>query len=178
MNYLKISSPGLQRLRQRQALPTPSTAYPDYPDVVQAAQQQGFRPQASLYGYDGNGNLTTDSGKDLTITWNPLNLPQFIEKPGETPVEFWYTFGGEKIRMLSGDGAKDYLGGAEFTGEPEAYYHADGRVMLKNKPIHQYHIKDHLGNLAVLFQDVDQDGLIDPNSDLEVPQRHFYYLPK
>ena len=47
--------------------------------------------------------------------------------------------------------------------------------MLKNEPRHQYHIKDHLGNLAVLFQDENEDGLIDPNSDLEVPQRHFYY---
>ena len=67
-------------------------------------------------------------------------------------------------------------------GQAEAYYHSEGRVLLADgTPRFQYQISDHLGNLAVFFEDKAQDGIIlteatasDPTK-VEVLQRHFYY---
>jgi RHS repeat-associated protein len=97
-----------------------------------------------------------------------------------------YTFSGEKVKkQLEGTESETrlYMGGAELKdGQAEAYYHSEGRVLLADgTPRFQYQIGDHLGNLAVFFEDKDQDGIIlteatasDPTK-VEVLQRHFYY---
>jgi RHS repeat-associated protein len=114
-------------------------------------------------------------------------------------IKFDYTFSGEKTRMqISGSEPEDrlYLGGAEFVFDPDAgiylpdnYQHEEGRKQYRNddyeqdpKPhAMQYQITGHLGNLAVLFSDANDDGHItsenetsDPD-EIEVLQRHFYY---
>jgi RHS repeat-associated protein len=65
------------------------------------------------------------------------------------------------------------------TGQPESYYHGEGRVALTgDKPQFQYKLTDHLGNTMVLFEDKDGDGIITTESnpaENEVLQRNFYY---
>jgi RHS repeat-associated protein len=95
-------------------------------------------------------------------------------------------FGGEKVlQELTGaeESIRLYMGGAEYLDdEAEVYYHPEGRVWLADgQPRFQYKITDHLGNLVVLFEDKDNDGIIvtesmttDPE-EVEVLQRHLYY---
>ena len=158
-----------------------------------AAQPKGFRGLNAFgeYYYDQNGNLVHDSGKKLDIFYNVLNLPRRINTDDQNVyMLFDYTFSGEKIRQRVVDPSgqqsevRTYLGGMEYVdGQPEAYYHSEGRVLfsLEGPPHLQYQITGHLGNLAVLFEDKDNDGWLiteaqttDPE-ELEVLQRHFYY---
>jgi RHS repeat-associated protein len=103
-------------------------------------------------------------------------------------VRYAYTFGGHKFLKeteLEGETpeVRLYLGGAEFVnGQPESYYHSEGRVALTgDKPAFQYKLTDHLGNTMVLFEDKDGDGIITTESmssdpaEVEVLQRNFYY---
>jgi RHS repeat-associated protein len=151
-------------------------------------QPQGFIPQSSGYGYDAAGNLTTDNGKGLTIDYNLLNLPGTITHSTDGAIRYAYTFGGHKFLKeteLEGETPETrlYLGGAEFVnGQPESYYHGEGRVALTgDKPQFQYKLTDHLGNTMVLFEDKDGDGIITTESmssdpaEVEVLQRNFYY---
>jgi RHS repeat-associated protein len=52
----------------------------------------------------------------------------------------------------------------------ESYGHPEGRIRLDGTAQqYQYALSDHLGNLAVFFEDADGDGIA------EVLQRHYYY---
>jgi RHS repeat-associated protein len=103
-------------------------------------------------------------------------------------IRYAYTFGGHKFLKeteLEGETpeVRLYLGGAEFVnGQPESYYHGEGRVALTDSvPRFQYKLTDHLGNTMVLFEDKDGDGIITTESmssdplAVEVLQRNFYY---
>ena len=43
----------------------------------------GFKARSSSYGYDVNGNMISDSGKGIGITYNYLNLPETVTKFSE-----------------------------------------------------------------------------------------------
>ena len=140
--------------------------------------------------FDGNGNNLNSWGG--AVTWNAINMPLTADN-----AKFDYSFGGEKIRVqLTGDEPEDrfYLAGAEIAYnfdnsayEKDVYHHADGRLQYRNAGlghpvgIKQFKISDHLGNLAVLFTDTNEDGHIAGESEaalpeeLEVLQRHYYY---
>jgi RHS repeat-associated protein len=103
-------------------------------------------------------------------------------------IRYAYTYGGHKFLKeteLEGEDPETrlYLGGAEFVnGQPESYYHGEGRVALTDSvPRFQYKLTDHLGNTMVLFEDKDGDGIITTESmstdpaAVEVLQRNFYY---
>lgn len=147
----------------------------------QTAQPHGFVPTVSGYFYDGNGNIISDNGKALGITYNFVNLPAVVN--GVTSMSFHYTFGAEKTKKV-GEEERIYLGGMEYKdGEAEAFYNSEGRVLLEdlNAPKFQYKIADHLGDLMVFFEDKDGNGDILTESEtsntdsLEVFQRHLYY---
>jgi len=151
---------------------------------------KGFAPELSTYDYDLNGNLIVDLGKGIIesnpIKYNLLNLPQSIPM-SEGTIKHEYTFSGEKIKKeVSGDNqhTRVYLGGIEFVdGKVESYSHGDGRVTFdENNAFHfQYKITDHLGNTVVLFEDTDEDGIINSETNTsggqtsEVLQRNLYY---
>ncbi len=148
------------------------------------AEQKGFEI-AGAFGYDGNGNFTSDGDQGLAIVSNLINLPRIVASPVDSLL-FEYTFGGEKIRKLQTSPVareRIYLGGAEFVNDTlELYHHAEGRVVWRDTtPAFQYRIADHLGNTVVFFEDRDGDTKIktepmtsDPDS-LEVLQRNYYY---
>jgi RHS repeat-associated protein len=150
------------------------------------AQPEGFKgnqnpgdaipDKASTFEYDKNGNLIYDGGKELTIDYNLLNLPRLVSHSGSgNSIQLDYTFGGEKIRKISPEGTRIYLGGVEYLdNSPESLTHSDGRVDLSGAggPKHQFSIKDHLGNTVVLFEDANNDGAV---SSSEVLQRNLYY---
>jgi len=160
----------------------------NYPDnsseltsVIDGSQSpRGFTKPASGYVYDANGNMINDSGKGITIDYNPLNLPMlFTHSLGDIRLD--YTIGGEKIKKeVTGEEpfTKDYLMGSEWkNGEIEAYYFGDGRVVFgESNSIYEYNLKDHLGNTVVTFSDKDDDDEISTlPEDEEVLRRTHYY---
>jgi RHS repeat-associated protein len=143
------------------------------------------------YGYDDNGNLTSDQNKRITsIEYNHLNLPQRIVIAAQPAangnpalaggtIEYWYDAGGVKLRKVvkeigKGDKTTDYITGAIYENDTlELMSHEEGRV----RPIRSitdvltgfafdYFLKDHLGNVrAVVTDEVQQD--IYPAATLE-----------
>ncbi len=148
------------------------------------AQPKGFgvSDPISNYTYDANGNLITDSGKDLEIEYNLLNLPTKITRDNDE-MFFEYTYGAEKIQKAAPDVTRDYVGAAEYVDEQLELIHIpNGRIIHYEEEIrYQYYITDHLGNLVVLFEDKNDDGMISieeeaqNEEDLEIIQRNFYY---
>ena len=76
-----------------------------------------------------------------------------MSDPTGVDMQIHYTFGGEKVlqKVTSGPEAETrlYLGGVEYKDSAqEAYYHADGRIMLGDLA-YQYKLMDHLGNFVI-----------------------------
>jgi RHS repeat-associated protein len=97
-------------------------------------------------------------------------------------MSFEYTFGGEKIKKTSPDGDRQYVGGMEYKdGGLQLIHVPNGRIIEKEGvKKYQYHLADHLGNIVVLFDDVNEDGTISieedsTSNDNEIIQRNHYY---
>lgn len=121
---------------------------------------KGFKYLSSAssphYTYDSNGNLTLDKHKDLTYTYNYLNLPKSATTSSSTGITFTYTADGEKLSKVLTTGVQiNYVAGIEYNGANlEAIYHAEGRCTPNGATAfnYQYTLKDNLGNARVNFQ--------------------------
>ncbi|MGN6394399.1 MAG: RHS repeat-associated core domain-containing protein [Mucilaginibacter sp.] len=116
------------------------------------------------YTYDKNGNLLTDDQKALTIVYNLLNLPVSVTKTGDpTPINFIYTADGTKLRKVSSLGARDYIGGIEYSnGSMDFVTTEEGRAIKSTNFVFEYYLKDHLGNTRVTVKD---DGSVNQLQD-------------
>jgi RHS repeat-associated protein len=106
------------------------------------------------YGYDDNGNMTSDLNKNITsITYNHLNLPVKIAI-GSGNIQYIYDATGVKLRKIVSTGTTtDYAGGFIYEGiDLKFFSHPEGYV-AKNSGnfdyIYQY--KDHLGNVRLSY---------------------------
>ena len=119
----------------------------------------GFNRSASTatYLYDNNGNMTFDPNKNLTITYNHLNLPSKFTFAGNNTIEILYDATGQKLRKLVKTAGvetsrQDYLGGIELKNNKiEAIYNEEGRAFNTSTTAavtwrREYNLKDHLGN--------------------------------
>jgi RHS repeat-associated protein len=119
------------------------------------------------YQYDNNGNMVYDANKDLHFSYNNLNLLSAAKKDnGEglllESVNYKYTATGEKIGKenysMMGQSAtyRYYFSNFEYNTDKELeYIHTEeGRFRLENgNYIHDFYLKDHLGNTRVVFTD-------------------------
>lgn len=116
------------------------------------------------YKYDHNGSMTRDNNKTLdSISYNYLNLPQWIKKHNGDSLKYTYDAGGRKlkqrvytaatgkIKITDYDGEFIYQGNAQ--GDTLQFIsHDEGRVVMKTgTPEYQFHLKDHLGNVRLTF---------------------------
>ncbi|MFD0766156.1 DUF6443 domain-containing protein [Mucilaginibacter lutimaris] len=102
------------------------------------------------YGYDLNGNATSD-GQGNIITYNLLNLPQSI--PGKSLV-YTYDAGGNKLRRLSNGIATDYINGIQYKsdGTIDFIQTEEGRAIRSGTAYnYEYTLTDHLGNNRATF---------------------------
>ena len=100
-------------------------------------------------------------------------------------MSFEYTFGGEKIKKISPQETRDYVGGIEYqNGNLELIHIPNGRIIDKGGvKRYQYHLTDHLGNVVVVFEDKNEDGQIcleeeygeTQSEEVEIIQRNHYY---
>lgn len=102
------------------------------------------------YGYDVNGNATSD-GQGNTITYNLLNLPASI--PGKSLI-YTYDAAGNKLRKTSSGAPTDYISGIQYKidGTIDFIQTEEGRAIKSGANyIYEYTLSDHLGNNRVTF---------------------------
>jgi RHS repeat-associated protein len=117
----------------------------------------GQKTGTATYGYDLNGNLTSDNSRGIAangITYNLLNLPQSIAALNTT---YTYDATGRKLRkVITGTGASttEYIGGIQYNGTSVDLIQTEEGRALPNGATnynYEYSLTDHLGNNRVNF---------------------------
>ncbi|MCI5055456.1 MAG: RHS repeat-associated core domain-containing protein [Flavobacteriales bacterium] len=147
-------------------------------------QQVGFQSNKTHgnYQYDSNGNMKRDDHKNMSLSYNFLNLPSLISYDNQNEIRFRYDALGTKLQQWSKPqnsttwSVKSYFGSVQYLdGQLEAIYHDDGRAVPNgNSFIHEYDIKDHLGNPRVRFADFNNDGEIKKSDNEVIEEIHYY----
>ncbi len=115
------------------------------------------------YNYDASGNMTLDANKGISeIKYDPvLNLPTEVVITGMGAIKYSYDASGTKLRqeVLPTDGSPtkttDYVSGFHYTdGTLDFIQHEEGRLMIQDGLAYHYDLKDHLGNVRVMFSSV------------------------
>ncbi|PWG77894.1 RHS repeat domain-containing protein, partial [Pararcticibacter amylolyticus] len=131
-----------------------------------SGSNEGQPSGTASYAYDENGNLTLDSKKQLTISYNALNLPRTVTQSGSNQtITYLYDAGGRKLRKEAAGGNRDYIDGIEYgnDGQIEFIQTEEGRAVKSGAGYsYEYMLKDHLGNTRAV---VKQDGSIIQLSD-------------
>ncbi|RPD43130.1 DUF6443 domain-containing protein [Chitinophaga barathri] len=131
---------------------------------------------ATDFGYDANGNLTSDKNKDLqVIQYNFLNLPTVVNSPGRGSIIYGYDATGQRIKKIIRDSTgtypveKTFLYYGAFCYESQQtnpaapsdktevltlIEHEEGRIRFKTSTTDaewDWFIKDHLGNVRQVW---------------------------
>jgi RHS repeat-associated protein len=131
------------------------------------------------YAYDGNGNLTVDSNKNMNIAYNILNLAQRIAIRGKGTISYVYDAVGNKLKKIVIDSTitpvetttTTYSGPFVYNNDSLQFIgHEEGRTRTKLinpslgwaptniEYVYDYFIKDHLGDTRmVLSEETEQD---------------------
>ncbi|MFC4634059.1 DUF6443 domain-containing protein [Dokdonia ponticola] len=162
-----------------------------------SSNPQGFKEGVGFgddYTYDVNGNLTADQNKKITsIVYNHLNLPTTIiinEVGGQNgTITYIYDATGIKLAKVLVDNSQgitkttSYAGGYiyEDNGTVESlqlFSHPEGYVEPSTTlggAAFQYafNYTDHLGNVRLTYADSNDDGTIQPSSEI-ISEKHYY----
>jgi len=111
----------------------------------------GYR--SGSFGYDVNGNLTSDGTKGLTFAYNLLNLPATVS--GSQTASYVYDASGNKLRSVRSGMVHDYVDGIHYTGANlEFISTVAGKAVNENGTYkYEYNLADHLGNVRVTIDD-------------------------
>jgi RHS repeat-associated protein len=116
----------------------------------------------TAYGYDDNGNMTSDAKKGLTLSYNELNRTKRITITTATNryIDYTYDSGGNLLRKQAYDNSSlvkttDYISGFTYEDGTLAYFSmSEGRVRNASGTLtNEYLIKDQQGNVRVSFED-------------------------
>ncbi|HKG08731.1 MAG TPA: RHS repeat-associated core domain-containing protein [Pedobacter sp.] len=116
-------------------------------------------PVAGTFSYNGNGSMTADTRRKLTLTYNLLNLPDSVASTlaGGAGARYLYDAGGNKLRSRQGTMVRDYVSGIHYKNNVLDFMSTEeGRVVRNpsnNTYRYEYNLKDHLGNVRVSFDD-------------------------
>ena len=163
---------------------------------------KGFNNGATLieeYIYNDNGNMITDANKDITVSYNFLNLPREVLKGTSSPlgnIKYIYDALGTKLekriyRIGAGGSITHYAGNYTYSkripnipapdGEPifnlEFFNHSEGYVQNNSGTFsYVYQYKDHLGNVRLSYTDSNNDGVIQTTgTSSEIIEESNYY---
>nr|WP_295930778.1 DUF6443 domain-containing protein [uncultured Dyadobacter sp.] len=121
----------------------------------------GVKSGVSNYGYDGNGNMTSDGNRGAVLTYNYLNLPQTITV-GAKIATYDYDATGNKHKYAFDTLTLKYGGKFEYrqVGNATNLYRmslSEGQAVFRNNNIRfEYYLKDHLGNVRLVFDEKGQ----------------------
>jgi RHS repeat-associated protein len=122
--------------------------------------------QAGEYGYDLNGNLTSDQNKGFnSIQYNFLNLPRRVGTTSQY-ISYIYSADGNKLAKVGTDGVVTYYAGSfVYTGSSLTYLqHPEGLYFPSSGGYH-YFLKDHLGNTRMMVNTLGTGGTIVQQTD-------------
>ena len=116
----------------------------------------GINPE---YHYDPNGNVITDENRSLKISYSEgNNMPALIAHEGGTIMNR-YSFGGQKLGRSFTDAMGQLVSDETYYGslvmeqrDPSRILFEDGYVDVSRRPVFNYHLKDHLGNVRIVLQ--------------------------
>ncbi|MGN8067809.1 DUF6443 domain-containing protein [Mucilaginibacter sp. 22184] len=122
------------------------------------AGTKGYKSGTFTYSYDGNGNMTIDNSKGISVGYNLLNLPQDIGL-GSVPLSTYaYDATGEKLSRLAGTAKTDYIAGIQYDGTAASstlsfIQTEEGRALPNGTTSYnyEYSLTDNLGNSRVSF---------------------------
>lgn len=108
------------------------------------------------------GKIKNVSVKGQTIiTYNFLNLPELVTRPGDKQLQYIYDASGRKLRQEVSKNSvmektTDYAGEYIYENDTLRFInHEEGRIVPSLSGAedweYQYHLKDHLGNVRMTF---------------------------
>lgn len=110
------------------------------------------------YGYDANGNMTSDKNKNITnIAYNHLNLPKKITFGTGNTIEYIYNAAGQKLSKIVTDTGTvtttDYLDGFQYKNNSLEFFPTTEGYVKNTDGVLSYvfQYKDHLGNIRVSY---------------------------
>lgn len=106
------------------------------------------------YTYDQSGNMLNDPRKNLSFTYNSLNLPDEVKTGSTVKAKYLYSYDGVKIKVQDAGGTNgyDYLGSLTLvktggTQTPETHF---GDGIIRGTQV-MYFEKDHLGSIRAVL---------------------------
>jgi hypothetical protein len=104
--------------------------------ISETAGDTGFKANTTgNYVYDSRGSVTTDPTRDLSMSYNFLDLPYSFVLPNSTDtIKYVYAADGSKLSEIRKNGSsqiykRDYIGPTTYTDEVLQYViHPNGRV--------------------------------------------------
>src|SRR5690606_23386959 len=132
------------------------------------------------YTYDTMGNMLTDKNKNITaIKYNHLNLPtEVVFSNGK--INYTYDASGtrlaKKVEPKSGATVNtEYLGVFQYeNNDLQFFFQPEGYVKKENNNyLYVFQYKDHLGNVRLSYADINNNGTIEPAS--EILEENNYY---
>ena len=139
--------------------------------------------KTSVYTYDANGNMLSDSGKGIdNIDYNHLDLPKKVFFDNGATIAYEYDAVGTKLKktfVQSGtstvteywNGFQYEQGQLQFFSQPEGYIAVDQNTEGLTFG-YVYNYTDHLGNVRLSYSDLDSDGNI---AVTEIVRENNYY---
>ncbi|WP_158280640.1 DUF6443 domain-containing protein, partial [Pararcticibacter amylolyticus] len=118
-------------------------------DANRVSSVSGFKNGS--FQYDANGNTTVDGIRNLTTSYNYLNLP--MQVTGAVSAVYTYDATGDKLRSVQGNTTKDYILGIQYTNGSIDFVHTEEGKAVRNTDgsyRYEYNIPDHLGNTRVV----------------------------
>ena len=142
-----------------------------------ASRDLGYKPNNRSYTYDNVGNITFDAHQNVFLEYNNfLNLNTRVQRTETEYIEYTLDAKGNRLAKTvieNGIVTRDlhYIGSCVYDGNVFQYFlFAEGRVKFINEQfIYEYHIKDHLGNARVMFEEDATTG------EAVIVQEHHYY---
>ncbi|WP_372474788.1 DUF6443 domain-containing protein [Capnocytophaga sp. ARDL2] len=153
-------------------------------DVADATNHTaGFKDgntQGMDYVYDNLGNMTEDLNKGIYhIKYNHLNQPVEVHL-SQGKIYYLYDAVGTKLqkRIQPNQGAvvtSDYTHGFQYeNGNLQFFAQPEGYVKPHNGGyLYVYQYKDHLGNIRLSYADLNQNGSIEPVSEI-IDEANYY----
>ena len=127
----------------------------------------GYLASVDHYQYDRNGNMTLDPSKNTLIDYNELNLPSRVDFDMDKSINYTYDALGNKLqkRVVNTGAAEstvDYSGAFVYENKRlRSIFTPEGRLGVFEEDSgsgetnvlykFEYHLKDHLGNVRVVF---------------------------
>jgi RHS repeat-associated protein len=124
----------------------------------------GVKNGVSTYAYDGNGNMTSDGNRGAVLSYNYLNLSKTVTIAGKT-LTYDYDAAGAKHKYVADTLTAKYAGDFEYNqiNVFKRLSISEGQAVYRKDSIRfDYYLKDHLGNVRVVF---DERGRILQKTD-------------